>query len=111
MPSHLVDLLEDDARGGAGLASEALDHPHISGAHMLSHRSGGGGPPREGETKSLSRRECDALEPKQLRGVKTPCRTDPGPDRGHRDAYMCDGHRDAVTCGIRHAGPLPRRFS
>ena len=39
-----------------------------------------------------------------------PCRTDSGPDRGHKDADICDGHRDAITCAIRHAGPLPRRL-
>ena len=33
-----------------------------------------------------------------------------GPDRGHKDADICDGHRDAITCAIRHAGPLPRRL-
>ena len=39
-----------------------------------------------------------------------PCRTDSGPDPGHKDADICDGHRDAITCAIRHAGPLPRRL-
>ena len=39
-----------------------------------------------------------------------PCRTDSGPDRGHKDVDICDGHRDAITCAIRHAGPLPRRL-
>ena len=39
-----------------------------------------------------------------------PCRTDSGPDRGHKDTDICDGHRDAMTCAIRHAGPLPRRL-
>ena len=39
-----------------------------------------------------------------------PCRTDCGPNHGHKDADICDGHRDAMTCAIRHAGPLPRRL-
>ena len=86
------------------------EHAHAqSAAPMLTFN-----PPRSGAQAATGREE-----PHSGRGLTRvpfqgrafpPFSARSGPDRGHKDADICDGHRDGITCAIRHASPLGPRW-